>query len=312
MNIYRNIHAISDMSFKYSQMKLTQRLHEWLGLKGKYSATYPTEVITKDMENLRMDGLYKVIEDMLVNLEAQSTPVKEKELKRFWKYRVWCEQTYGLPVLTVIICTADPDKCLKYLEITESDIIKPLYIFFSEKEVSKKYNNLMNKINNNEKLSDLEALDIAFLPLIAPSKKASRITEEMCEILKNDKNIDKNLKIDIAFILQLMIFKNIDDPQKREKLLEMIDMAHIDNDMCRLVREFYGDEIDEKVDEKVNEKEAEIKERLEVEMKERLEKENKHVKSVKTKIIREMECFDEKNGTYKELFENIVSCLALL
>ena len=86
MNIYRKIHNPYDISFKYSSIALNKRLHEYLGLPGTYERRYPTEVVTRDMENRRMDELYKTEENMLINLEEESSTLTENTLKKFAIY----------------------------------------------------------------------------------------------------------------------------------------------------------------------------------------------------------------------------------
>ncbi len=98
MNIHKEIHFTEDISIKYSIMIFNKRLHQYLNLKGEYLSSYPTEVITRDIRNFRMDGLYKTSLKCLNNIEGQSKSVKEKEIKRFAIYKTFAEYTYSLPV----------------------------------------------------------------------------------------------------------------------------------------------------------------------------------------------------------------------
>ncbi len=59
MDLTKRIHQSSDLSFKYGIAVLNRHLHKYLKLKEDYIVSYPTEVITRDMRNLRMDCLYK-------------------------------------------------------------------------------------------------------------------------------------------------------------------------------------------------------------------------------------------------------------
>lgn len=171
MNLSKKIYQPSDISFKYAFAVLNKHLHKYLKLKDEYVASYPTEVITRDMRNLRMDTLYKT-KNTLNNIESQSTKVGIKEMKRFADYRIFAEYIYNLPVETIILMTVDPKNSLKEYKISDTDIMRPIYIYFSKDEVIKKFNNLSDKIENNDRLTEEETLDIAFLPLFAAKENS--------------------------------------------------------------------------------------------------------------------------------------------
>lgn len=128
MDLSRKIYQSSDISFKYAIAVLNKQLHKYLKLKEEYKVSYPTEVITRDMRNLRMDSLYRT-DTQLNNIESQSTKVGIKEMKRFADYRTFAEYIYNLPVETIILMTDDPKNSLKEYKISETDILRPyLYI----------------------------------------------------------------------------------------------------------------------------------------------------------------------------------------
>ena len=199
-------------------------------LKEEYKVSYPTEVITRDMRNLRMDSLYRT-DTQLNNIESQSTKVGIKEMKRFADYRTFAEYIYNLPVETIILMTDDPKNSLKEYKISETDILRPIFIYFTKEEVMKRFKNVTDKIENNRKLTEEETLDIAFLPLFAAKENSQEITEKMCELIKKCKQIDYELKREISFILQIMVFKYFDDSKKREQLLGEINMKQYDSDL---------------------------------------------------------------------------------
>ena len=238
-------------------MVLNKRLHKYLGLEGEYEVSYPTEVITRDIRNLRMDSLYETNLNQLNNIEAQSTSVLEKEMKRFATYRIFAEYMYNMALNTIIIITVDPKNSLKEYKISETDILKPIYIFIPPEKIIEKFKNIVSKVENNEKLSESETLDIAFLPLFAPNNQAKEMTEMMCTLIKKDRQIPYELKRDISFILQIMIFKHVKYAKERENLLKMINMNKFKSDLEIIAYELYGDELEEKI-EKINQKNNEL------------------------------------------------------
>ena len=79
--------------------------------------------------------------------------------------------------------------------------------------------------------------------------------------------MEYELRKDISFILQLMIFKNIDDYEKREKLLERINMKQFESDLEVIAYDIYGDQL-ETQEEIIKQKNREMKEK-DKEMKEK-------------------------------------------
>ena len=244
MDLTRRIYQPSDISFKYAIAVLNKRLHRYLKLKDRYVVSYPTEVITRDMRNLRMDSLYKT-DTSLNNIESQSTRVGLKEMRRFADYRIFAEYIYNLPVETIVLMTVDPKSSLKEYKISETDIIRHIYIYFSKEEVIKRFKNVRDKIENNETLTEEETLDIGLLPLFAPKENSQEITEKMCELIRKNKHIDYELKREISFILQIMVFKYFEDSEKREELLEEINMKQYDSDLEMIAYEIYGEDMEE-------------------------------------------------------------------
>ena len=90
---------------------------------------------------------------------------------------------------------------------TASDILRPVYIYMDWKEIEKRLNNLETKVHNNEKLSQEEAFDIAFLPMFAPKPKAKCITEKIVNLFRQDETLEGKLRYDIAYVLGIMIRK---------------------------------------------------------------------------------------------------------
>ncbi len=166
-------------------------------------------------------------------------------MKRFADYRIFAEYIYNLPVETIILMTVDPKNSLKEYKISETDIIKPIYIYFPKEEVIKRFKNVRDKIENNKTLTEEETLDMAFLPLFAAKENSQEITETMCGLIKEYKHIEYELKREISFILQIMVFKYFENPNKREELLGEINMKQYDSDLEMIAYEIYGEDMEE-------------------------------------------------------------------
>ena len=233
-----NIQHPNDRSFTFARLIFPVLLHKYLKLPGDYVESCQTTVITRDMRKLEMDWLLYVkadnnelFENILINVEQQTKPVRMDKIKDIADYRDYAKTLYGLPVLTIILTNENPKYSLEKYEITESDIIKPKYIHFSWGEIEKRLNNLKTKIKNNIKLNENETLDIAFLPMFSPKKKGKSVTEDVCSLFKIAEFENKKLKEDIAPILEVMINRYCENPNEKEELIlmtidEILENAH--------------------------------------------------------------------------------------
>ena len=235
-----------DLTHKYSVMAFKKRLHKYLELPGHYHRRYPTEVVLRTMESGRMDELYSTIEGLLINLEEESEAVTEKTLKKLAKYKTFGSFIYGLPMLTAVICKQNPMNFPKEYEISETDILRPLYFHFPQEELWENYENLINKINQNIVLSEKESLQIAFIPKYISKKYAENVTRSLAKLFDNAKIPDKELKRDIAVILAIMVLTNIADETEQIKLMEEMNMDVYRDDMQEIVYSVYGEELGKK------------------------------------------------------------------
>lgn len=295
MDLTIHIFQPNDISYKYSIMVFNRLLHRYLKLEDEYEISYPTEVITRDMRNLKMDSLYKTTGNQLNNIEAQSKSVGINEMKRFADYRIFAEYFYNMPVTTIIIITVDPKNSIKEYHISETDLIRPIYKYLTKNEIKKKYKNIVYKTEHDIKLSESEILDIGFLPFFAPAECAKKITEKMCKIIKRNKNIRYELKRDITFVLQIMIFKYFEDYEKRSELLGELNMMQFKSDLEIIAYELYGEKLEEKK-EQLEQKEKQLKQNQE-----QLKESEKQIKQTK-KILMEIK---EKNNLDKDTLAKI-------
>ncbi|WP_298521321.1 hypothetical protein [uncultured Methanobrevibacter sp.] len=248
MKIKKPFH-INDATIKYSSLAFRKRQHQYLKLPGEYIRRYPTEVVLPNMETGRMDELYSVRVkegEMLINLEEESEKINDETLKKFGKYKTFGSFIYGLPFLTAVICMKDPIDFPEEYGTSPTDIIRPIYVYFSEKELLEKYKNLIKNINQNNILSNDEALSIAFIPKYISKERAPSICETLASIFEDAIIPDKALKRDVAVILMTMILKHVNGTEKQNKLIEMMNMKEYEDEIDEIVNDKYGDELSKK------------------------------------------------------------------
>ena len=182
----------------------------------------------------------------------------ENKFNKFAKYLIFISywQINKKPYIGVI-CHENPKKDTELYEYAPSLFIKLHYIYFSPEDLREKYENLINKVKHKETLTEMESLDIAFIARFTPKKDAPKVLESLCEIFKKSIITDKVLKLDVRVILSGMVLKHITSKNKQEKLMRMIGMRKIENELDELVYEQYGDELDAK-DKEIDEKDKQI------------------------------------------------------
>ena len=284
MILQEKIRHSNDRSFTYARLIFPGLLHRYLKLPGNYEYSCQTTILTRDMRKLDMDWLLYVTADnerlfqnILINVEQQTTPTNTEKMEDIAEYRDYSKTLYGLPVLSVILTTIDPKTSLEYIEITESDILKPIYIYFSPEEVKERLNNLKNKVENNEKLNEDETLDIAFLPMFVEPAKGKWITDEVCRIYREASFENELLRNDISHIIEVMINKYFENPKQKDELLKMT----IDEIRDQAINELLKPE--RKQIQELNEKLEKNNKELEKNNKE-LEKNNKELNDLKNNI----------------------------
>ena len=199
---------LNDLTHKYESAAQTRRQHQYFGLPGEFRTRYPTELVFPNMESGRMDELYSTDENMLIDLEEESNQINEETLRKFGKYVIFISYMYSIYVYLAVICHKKPKNMVEYFKLAPSVYIKVHYYYISQEELWVKYENLINKVEQNIELSEIEALDIGFISKFISKEYAQEVTKSLTNIFKNAIISDEKLKIDVAVILGGMIRKH--------------------------------------------------------------------------------------------------------
>lgn len=251
-----DIHHPNDIINKYFVDIMPEKLKNYFGLPGEFTSNFPTKIFKRDGSEREMDWLMLVKidgEEVLTLAEFQSYAVGEEKIKVIADCADYSKIYYGRPILTVIIITDGYESSIKEYQRTSSYILKPIYIRMTEEELTKRLNNLENKILNHKKLTDDEALDIVFLPMFAPKNKAKFVTKKITRLFHKDNSLTGVFRCDIAFGLSIMIRKYFDLTDEGKELLNLIG-PELDKSRLRDVIDFeveyikksYQKELDEK------------------------------------------------------------------
>ena len=146
----------------------------------------------------------------------------------------------------------DPKKDFEYFHYTPSIIIKVHYYFFTPEELLKKYENVINKVEQKEQLTEMEALDIAFVSKFVSREYAPKVVQSLTKAFKKAIIEDKRLKMDVGVILGAMVLKHIKNIRLQNKLLGDVNMGEYEDELHDIVYDEYGDLLDKK-DEEISE-----------------------------------------------------------
>ena len=240
----KQVYQLNDRTLKYQTLAQTKRLHQYLGLPGEFKTRLPQEIVFPNMDFGRADEYYITKEGLLVNFEEESGNITEKTKEKFSKYVIFASYRYMGKLYLAVLCHQNPNKNCECYEYSPSVHIKIYYYYFSQNELWKKYENIINKVKQKEELTDTEALDIAFISKFMLKEHAPSVIESLAKVFKKAIIKDELLKMDIGVILGGMILKHITSNTKQNKLLGMIGMRHIENKIDKQVKDKYGNKLD--------------------------------------------------------------------
>ena len=129
----------------------------------------------------------------------------------------------------------------------------------------------------------------------------------MCELITKYKHIDYELKREIIFILQIMIFNHFEDSKKRKELLGEINMKQYDSDLEMIAYEIYGEDMEEQK-EIIKQQKTEIKQQKTEIKQQKIEiKQQEKLINDSMKLFKEIK---EKNNLDKETSTKINEILS--
>ncbi len=290
----KKIYQLNDRTLKYSSIAQSKRQHEYFGLPGEFKTRLPQEIVFPNMESGRQDECYINDKGLIICLEEESGEVTPKTLEKFAKYAIF-RNYWHFPKGTYfcVICHKKPKADFEVYEHSLSSYIKVFYIHISQDELLEKYEKVISKVEQKEELTDMEALDIAFVCKFISKKHAPEVIEALSCAFKKAIIRNSRLRMDVGAILGAMIQKRIENTNTRNRLFRMIDMKTFENEIQRLVYDEFGDELEAK------DKEIEAKDR-------KLEAKDKKIDQYKKKIEELKEIGDTNSPKAQKIIQSLM------
>ncbi|WP_100372099.1 hypothetical protein [Bacillus sp. FJAT-45037] len=212
-----------DIIFRHMTEQFKNKALDFYGIKtAPIVRVEPTDLPTITVNDRRMDFMFLLADDTYLHLEFQTT-YHEKDLDRFLQYDVSAYERYQKPIHTVIIyganiesaCTSKNYGSVSY----KTDII-----LMKEYDGDQVLLNLWTKIENGEKLTEIDELHLMFVPLMKSEANRSERAIETVELVKRIDDEDQQIKLMAAIIA---ISDKFIDKEYVEKLMEVLHMARV-------------------------------------------------------------------------------------
>ena len=218
-----------DLFLKFSFMYFLAHILKMLGIDGEIEEIMPTEMISFKKVGRRkifdsfLDFHVVTKSEKILIFEFKKNPLTKKDLKQAFEYydRLHCQKKADVKLIIILL-----SKDGKIKEYTKLDITYHPQIIKTKKiNKQKPLSIIRDKLQHNKKLTEEEISLLITLPLFDIKESEADITEEICGYIKLKRHcIPENLYDEMVLAMFLNIEEYVDE-EKKEKLLEMINMA---------------------------------------------------------------------------------------
>lgn len=195
---------------------------KFFGIDKKVKESGSTEIVVLDAKNMFMDYTFLMEDDTYIHFEFKTTNKAIKDLRRFRAYEALLSYNEQKPVTTYVVYSEDIINLINGYE-EGINTYKVNAISMANKDGDKIFNEIVNKIKNNEEVTKADLVELTFTPIMGGKlSKADKILNS----IKVVKNIDKEYKHDIESILYAFENKFLRG-RDLEKVREEIKMTEL-------------------------------------------------------------------------------------
>ena len=184
-----------------------------------------TELVTSSLKNMYMDFTYVLVDGSILHFEHYSTVLTDENLTNTALYAFEKHKETDEQIITIIVSTADPEKSLRELWLNPVTNFTPFrVIFLKEYDGNEKLKKIKKKINNNEKLTFNEIIELVLMALFKHTKPIEEVIEEVCYLTTKLVDATPNERNLLRWGLLLISDKYITDYEKLKELSHVITM----------------------------------------------------------------------------------------
>jgi hypothetical protein len=222
MSVKISKHA-KDLIQKYSSGLFKDASLEFYGIKtGKIKEMINVELPVMEVGGGAADYIFLLEDGTYLHFEFQTTYSK-RDLVRFAGYDIRLYDRDGRRIITVIIYAADVKQAETELNIG-SMVYSPEKIMMNEYDGNAIYTELANKINNDAEITDVDMLNLIFLPLMRNTVSRAELAVKSVTLAKN---ITEARKRDACIAASVAFASRYMDENKINELLEVLKMTDI-------------------------------------------------------------------------------------
>ena len=173
-----------DIISKYTSSLFKNALFDFYGIKStaKIKDLINVEFQVVEVSEAMADFVFLMDDDTYKHFEFQ-TSYEKKDLTRFSRYDTFLYDRDGRKVQTVIIYSADVKKIDEELDIG-SLTYKPTNVMMYKFDGNKIYKDLATKLKEKQELTDIDMLNLIFLPLMNNSIPKDELALKSIELAK--------------------------------------------------------------------------------------------------------------------------------
>ncbi|MBK1813196.1 DUF4351 domain-containing protein [Clostridium sp. YIM B02505] len=213
---------IEDAVFKKAMEFFKDNAVNFFGIDTKIVAPADTEIKNVDIKTNYTDYLFYTEDNNYLHFEFQTTDKKE-DIKRFLYYDASLFYKDRRKIRTVVIYSADIDEA--QVHIDAGSIKYDIEAFYMKNlDGDEKLEILKKKINNKEKLTNEDILNLSFLPLMSSKVSRSERTLKGIELANSIEEPDVKLQ---CLTLLYALFDKFGDQISKQRFKEVFSMTDI-------------------------------------------------------------------------------------
>lgn len=211
-----------DMIMKRAMDVFAEEGLKFFGIEKKVKEVSPTEIVVLQAKNMFMDYTFLMEDDTYIHLEFQTTDKGISDLRRFKAYESLFELQTNKDIVTYVIYSGNiknPLNCYK----SGINTYNVKVISMADIDGDKVFNQIVNKIRNNEKIEKRDLIALTFTPIMDGSLSRS---DKILNAIKIVKDINNEFRYDIESMLYAFASKFLEG-KELEKVKEELKMTEL-------------------------------------------------------------------------------------
>lgn len=213
-----------DMVNKFAMQFFSREMLQYLGISGKAVRHMPTEQVHLEWKHVYEDFNFEMDDGSCCHLEFESDLIRTEDLRRFRTYEAIASQTYRLPVITYVVCSAAVKR--QRSSITEGiNTYRVRLIRLKSKSADRVLSRLERKRSEEMTMGDLVPAALVLL-LGGMSSPLERAKRAMRVLQKPYEKVPKESLRQLQAALMMLAGKIL-SPEEMKKLKEGLGMMEI-------------------------------------------------------------------------------------